>query len=405
MSEFSSAPPSKVLGILGGGQLAMMLADAAKLMNIRVVAYTSSREDPVCSSVDEFILGELNDVKCLSRFFSIVDQCVFENEWLDAQLIERLALENNVLLTPKPNAMASCADKLEQKQLLEQLEIPSSEYVSLLASSREPSKAWLDRLRRHFRDGLVLKWAKGGYDGKGTYFVSSSEAIAEDCLEFIDAARALGVNVYAEKKVDFQAELALVSFYSASGRYDCFPLVKTLQEDGICVQVRSFAADKQLKEQARSYAETLARALDLIGVFAIEFFLTKEGKLLVNELAPRVHNSGHVSQDACSLSQFQAHIYSCLDLPTPTLDCQPYFAMINILGPASYQGELFAPEVSIGQLHWYKKKYSKPLRKLGHVNLLALSQDELDVSIEKVKDELKAWQDTIHSNQTKELGR
>jgi 5-(carboxyamino)imidazole ribonucleotide synthase len=244
------------------------------------------------------------------------------------------------------------------------------------------------------RGDCVFKWSKYGYDGKGTLIVSKDQqsASALEITEFCDRALERGAGVYAEKKMNFKRELAVIGVQSVLGEFISYPLVVSEQQGGICKTIRgpasSLGVDPRFESFADRYARKLAQSGEIFGCFAIEMFETDQGELFVNELAPRVHNSGHYTQDAGRTSQFENHWRALLGLPLGDTRCAPAFVMRNLLGPA---GILSAPADVLPvpprevRAHWYGKTAVKAGRKMGHLNAVGANSGEIE-SLVKILD-------------------
>ena len=379
----------KHLLILGSGQLAMMLSESADREKVYLQAIGNTEEDPVSSAVDRLSVASLNSAVQLSEFFGQAERIIFENEFINPEIM-REALgqgkDSSDKFFPPPEVMAKCGDKLVQKLLLTKANIPTAPYMEIL----HPDD--LEAAYKEFSGGFVLKKAKGGYDGKGNFMLRSKDDW-QDATDFLEAALAAGVRVYCEKLIPFKEEIAQVSAQGETIVH--FPTVKTIQENGVCSIVTG-PIDQKISQEAQTLNKRIKEAFELSGVFATEYFLTEDAELIVNEIAPRVHNSGHITMDSCQVSQFDLHIKAALEEPleTPRLKTEQ-FAMFNILGPSSYSGPVSTPVLNIpgAKLYWYFKKDSRPGRKLGHINVIGSSE-----SIEQTKAEVKAWLDQWAEN-------
>jgi 5-(carboxyamino)imidazole ribonucleotide synthase len=271
-------------------------------------------------------------------------------------------------------------NKLEQKRAFVRLGIPTARFDAYDGSLSVED--WVENLGRALGPSYVVKWAKQGYDGKGTCMAQASDTRA--AIDFAKRATDRGIAVYAEEKISFLRELALLTVHSVTGELAFYPLVQSEQLRGICKWVEGpLAGVSRLEAEACVHAERIAHDQRLHGVFAIEWFETPDGKLLANELAPRVHNSGHFSQDASRTSQFENHCRAVLGLPLGSTSSAQAFAMLNLLAPALKNphelGEDFsfplAPEGV--HFHWYGKRQLTTDRKIGHLNVAAGSRAEL----------------------------
>jgi 5-(carboxyamino)imidazole ribonucleotide synthase len=379
------------IGILGGGQLSLMLAEAAMKMGIETRILAEGPDAPVAQVFAHCTLGSVKDPASLRTFFSQVDLLIFENEFVNCEVLKGAARGLSVEFIPSLDTISQVQDKLTQKEWLGRLGVPSADYYELNPeySLEAEVRACLEK----FNGQCVLKWAKLGYDGKGVMPLASGKLDWVRIHSFVNSAKERRSRVFAERKISFKRELALVAVYSRNEEFHTYPLVISEQKEGICSLVYgpavALGVDQRLEQQACHYAKSLAKALSLYGSFAIEFFETDENEILVNEIAPRIHNSGHYTQDACATDQFENHLRAVLGVPIGSVQHSPGFAMLNVLGPKAPLGEeglTALPKPSSNTyLHWYRKKQILPGRKLGHLNGIADATRELPQLIEELK--------------------
>ncbi len=371
----------ETIGVLGGGQLARMLVESAARLGLPTRVLAGSPDDPAALVSPSAVLGTLSDPVAVRRFLLSVDVVTFENEFVDTKLLAGVAAEvretngHVVRFAPGLAAIETMQDKLRQKKLLEDLGIPTAPYLAF-EGDRKGLPDWVSRANAEFDGHAVFKWARLGYDGKGTLIGPKPE---KEILAFCEAALAKGVPVYAEKRIDFSRELAIVSCRSRAESKP-YPLVVSEQRSGICRNVygpaTAFGVAPELEKRAQEHAARIADRLELVGVHAIEFFLAGEKgageKLWVNELAPRVHNSGHYSQDACACSQFENHMRAVAGAALGEVAPAPRFAMRNLIAPGD-DPKWASPPVAraAGRLHWYGKTQARAGRKMGHLNFRA----------------------------------
>ncbi|MCB0404472.1 MAG: 5-(carboxyamino)imidazole ribonucleotide synthase [Bdellovibrionales bacterium] len=375
------------IAILGNGQLGRMLALAAHNLGMVPSVYPA-RSDSSAAQVVPSAPGE-----SLEHFAQEADVLIFENEFVDTEPLAPFAHK----CFPGLSAMRVLQDKSAQKLQLSQLQIPTAPYT--VYESDQSVQVWLRSLRERFAEGCVIKWGKQGYDGRGLHFLTGvSDAETE---RFVEKGLAYGP-VYAEALVPFTKELALVACRSKNGEFAAYPLLTTEQREGICHVVygpaAEFGIDHVLDEQVSNWAKRLAVSLDLVGCFALECFLTKSGEVLVNEIAPRVHNSGHFTQDAAATSQFENHLRAVLGLALGSTETAPAFLMVNVLGPATVEarGPVALPTPFPGaHLHWYGKHGIRRGRKLGHINAAAQSADEVPRLRQAVEEMIREWEETL----------
>jgi len=406
-------PKGAIPGILGGGQLARMLCEAAGALGLRVGILAGQKNDPAAQICEgPLTFGRLNDPHILREFFGQVGPIAIESEFVNCDVIAAAGGTDSVL--PPLACIRVLQNKLQQKLLLESIGVPTSRLI------RRPKdtelRSWISSvLAENVGHGVVLKWAEMGYDGKGTLI--QGEAAIQDgkvapaftakAFEFCKAAEQAGIEVYAEEKIPFVHEVAMVAVRNAAGDFDAYPLVYSEQVQGICKWVKgpavALGAKPELEALARSYLKKIGDAVGVVGAYAVEFFVTADDRLLVNEIAPRVHNTGHYTQNAAATSQFENHWRALLGMPFGPTTCSPYFAMVNLLGPAGVtcaDGEDKRPQVSSEQVafHWYHKAELRPGRKLGHLNTRATSVSQLNEQITLLDAIDRTWCDRLIRN-------
>jgi 5-(carboxyamino)imidazole ribonucleotide synthase len=383
------------IGLLGGGQLARMLAEQALRLGLTPVVFADSANAPAAQVCREIHVGSLEDYEALSRFFDDVDVVAFENEFVDTELLADAAAEAEMSFVPSLDAIATLQDKLKQKRLLQHAAIATAPFVA--QEDGEADAAFVTRAFAAFPAGVVFKWSRMGYDGHGVLLCGSDDDRSR-CPHFFERGRERGAAIFAEQRIEFVRELAMVSVASAGAHID-YPLVISEQEHGICRYVygpaTSFGVNARLEAQAREACRGVARAAALAGAFALEFFETASGDLLVNEIAPRVHNSGHYSQNACSASQFENHVRAAAGMTMAAIHTAPAFAMLNILGPEGVDCSsetIEPPRPSPGtHVHWYGKNRLRARRKLGHVNVVVDDPSALPAAVAEMHAVDEAW--------------
>jgi 5-(carboxyamino)imidazole ribonucleotide synthase len=387
-------------GILGGGQLALMLAHASTRMGIKPIILAETSISPAAQVYSGSICGALGNPDVLSRLFSQVQKVVFENEFVNCQILRDLSSPRNIRFFPSLEIISQLQDKLNQKRILEECGIPSAAF-EVMVSPRSPQfQAQFEAIIKKWDGLVVLKWARMGYDGKGVYLVDEIEPDLSSVRTFcLEAEKSQSV-VYAEKKVKFRRELAVVGVRSITGEFLAYPLVVSEQENGICSRVygpaTSVGVSPILENISHEYARRVAERLGYEGTFAIEYFETHSGELWVNEIAPRVHNSGHYTQNACATDQFENHWRAILGMPLGSVHAAPGFAMVNLLGPDDLNSELPLvipfPQPKM-HLHWYGKKGSRPKRKLGHLNGVVQRIEELNELLKDLENVRNQWRE------------
>ena len=352
------------IGVIGGGQLALMLGEAAQTRGLTLAVQASKAEDPAASLAKDLVIAGSTDARATRELSTHCAGITFENEWVAVDALMPLERQG-VQFTPSLASLVPLVNKLSQRRLLDDLLIPSPEWISLAElNPGSPS------LPSGWTFPVMAKAAYGGYDGKGTRVVEDLNGLAQ-LLRNVDANEWL-----IEAWVSYEQELALVVSRDSKGRIRSLPLAETHQKNQVCDWVIAPASVSQLVEAtAYNIAASLLTKLSYVGVMTLEFFYGSSG-LFVNEVAPRTHNSGHFSIEACSSSQFdqQLCIAAGLDVPNPDLIADGSL-MVNLLGlnPESAEPleERLAKLRSIEalHLHWYGKD-EIPGRKLGHVTTL-----------------------------------
>ena len=361
-----------MIGVVGGGQLAMLLIEAGKKRNVDVVVQTAAKTDPAAKKTNQLVLHDPTNPEGTKLLAEKTRLITFENEWVDISSL--LSLENNgVSFVPSLQSIRPLINKITQRELLNSLDIPCPDWLAIpLKKSTE-----ID-LPADWGFPLMAKAAKGGYDGKGTKIIKNLKQLQE----FLSVERE--GQWMLEKWISFDKELSIVSSRDSKGIVRSLPIVETYQSKQVCDWVLAPAdINHDVDLMVRNIAASLLAELQYVGVIAIEFFYGSEG-LLVNEIAPRTHNSGHFSIDACSSSQFdqQICITSGINVPMPEMLVNGAL-MANLLGlqsnyPTSLTQRLDNLRGIPGlNVHWYEKEEEKKGRKLGHVTYLLNNKDAL----------------------------
>ncbi|MCX5382060.1 5-(carboxyamino)imidazole ribonucleotide synthase [Streptomyces sp. NBC_00083] len=349
-----------VVGMVGGGQLARMTHEAGIPLGIRFKLLSDTPQDSAAQVVSEVVVGDYRDLDTLRDFARGCDVITFDHEHVPTEHLRALEADG-IVVRPGPDALVHAHDKGVMRARLTAIGAPCPRH-RIVADPADVTR-FADE-----GDGypVILKTVVGGYDGKGVWFVRS-EADAHDAFK-------AGVDVLAEEKVDFVRELAANVVRSPHGQAVAYPVVESVQVDGVCDTVIAPAPDldDELAGGAQQLALRIASELGVVGHLAVELFETRDGRVLVNELAMRPHNSGHWTQDGAITSQFANHVRAVLDLPLG--DPRPrskWTVMCNVLGgdyPDMYYAYLHCmardPQLKI---HMYGKEV-KPGRKVGHVN-------------------------------------
>jgi 5-(carboxyamino)imidazole ribonucleotide synthase len=376
-----------VLAIVGGGQLARMMAQSAVPLGVPLRLLAEAEGVSAAQVVPDSVVGDYRDLETLRTVTQGCAVVTFDHEHVPTEHLHALA-EAGVACRPGPGALVHAQDKGVMRARLHRLGVPCPRNRIVT----EPADV------AAFAAGgggfpVVLKTTRGGYDGKGVWVVDG----VEECAAAFEVARRAGVEVLAEEKVDFRRELSALVARSPSGQVAAYPVVESVQADGVCNEVIAPAPDldADLAVAAQQIAMTLASELDVTGVLAVELFETTDGRVLVNELAMRPHNTGHWSMDGAVTGQFENHLRAVLDLPLGAPDArQPWTVMVNILGGSHgpVSADLYAgyPHVLARdprlRVHLYGKEV-KPGRKVGHVTAYG---DDLDDVLERAR-HAAAW--------------
>lgn len=362
---------TRTVGVVGGGQLArMMIAPAVELgLDLRVLA----EEPGMAAALAATAVGDYRDAATVLAFARDVDVITFDHEHVPQSVLAAL-VESGVAVRPGPEALRFAQDKLLMRARLRELGMPQPDWAAVT------DVAGLDEFIAAHGGRAVVKTPRGGYDGKGVRVVSAGVE-AEDWFTAL-AEDARGGELLVEELVEFSRELAQQVARRPSGESRAYPLVETVQRDGVCAEVLAPAphASERLTAVAADLGLVIADGLDVVGMLAVELFQTTDDRILVNELAMRPHNSGHWSQDGATTSQFEQHLRAVLDLPlgdpAPTRE---WSVMVNILGGPTDGAldERLAPAMQAhpeAKIHTYGKA-PRPGRKVGHVNVAG---DDLD---------------------------
>lgn len=365
----------KTLGIVGGGQLARMMAEAAKRLGFRVVVLDPTPDSPGGQVADEQILGAFTDAEKIKELAEKADFVTFEIESADNAALSEVAKTKPV--NPSPETLAVIKDKYAQKKFLADNGIATADFAEV--KSEEDAKA----AGQKFGYPFVLKAKRDSYDGRGNAQVES-EADIPAAFQKLS-----GRELYAEKFVPFSKELAVVAARGADGSIAVFPVVETIHVNHICDTVTMPApVPDETAREAEKTAHKVLEHLSGAGVFAIEMFLGE--KVLVNEIAPRVHNSGHLTIEACETSQFEQHVRAVTGMPLGGMKMKvPAAVMLNILGArngsANPQGFDEIAKEEGTYVHLYGKHETRIGRKMGHVTVVAPTVSKAREKAEKIR--------------------
>ena len=353
--------PGPTLGVVGGGQLGRMLAEAAAPLGVEVIVLDPTPDCPAAPVTRDQIIGEFDDPNAVFELADRVDAITFEIELADPDLLSDALSRFDVTVNPAPSTLAMIEDKLVQKRTLNDAGIPIPSFHPVETVSE--LKTALNRF-----DAVMLKTRTGGYDGRGNVPVT-------DPADAADALEAVGGSAMAERLIDFTRELSVIAV-KGDETIRTFPPGENIHDAEI---LRETIVPARASEDVRNRADAVARdvleTLDGRGVFGIELFETEDGDILVNEIAPRPHNSGHWTIEGAQSSQFEQHIRAVLGWPLGSTMRRSPTVMTNILGtvntprPATLTGVESALADEHTSLHWYGKDEVRPLRKMGHLTL------------------------------------
>lgn len=385
----------KRIGVIGGGQLALMMGTAAQKLGVELIVQTPNANDPAVSIASDTIFAAVDDATATAQLAKQCDVITFENEFIDIEALSKLATDK-VCFRPRIEALSPLLDKYHQRCFLQNLGIPVPKFTlpeSLFpVSSQTAQNTKVTEINNsqewHLTFPAVLKARRHGYDGQGTFIIKDLISLEEKLYQDPEKNQRNNLiesHFLLEKFIPFQKELAIIAARSASGEISTFVVVETQQEQQVCRRVIAPADISEKTQKAiKDIVCTILNNLQVVGVFAIELFLTNSGEVLVNEIAPRTHNSGHFSIDACFTSQFEQHLRVVSDLPLGDVAMKkPCAIMVNLLGSETLKSNYTDKRSELAKIprshvHWYGKSESRPGRKLGHITVLfdELNRDE-----------------------------
>jgi len=367
------------LGILGGGQLGRMLIQQAINYNVTVKVLDPDREAPCRKLCNEFVVGSLSDYETVYNFGKKVDLLTIEIEKVNVDALEQLEKEG-VVVYPQSRIIRLIQDKGLQKQFFKENEIPTAEF-QIISSLQQLKES-------HIPFPYIQKLRRDGYDGKGVYKVLNES--------YLD--KAFTEPSLIERLIEFEKEIGVIVARNENGEVKTFPLVEmefNAEANLVEFLISPSTLPFEVQQDAENIAVKIATTLNIVGLLAVEMFLTKDGKILVNELAPRPHNSGHQSIEGNIVSQFEQHLRAIFNQPMGDTSCLSNAIMINILGetgyegPAVYQGIEKVLKCSGVYVHLYGKALTKPFRKMGHVTIIDNDREEAIKKARYVQETLK----------------
>ena len=371
--------PDFKLGVLGGGQLGRMLIQSAIDLNLNVLIQDPDINAPCSQLATQFFQGSITDYESVYNFGKNCDLITIEIENVNADALQKLS-EEGVKVYPQPHIISMIKDKRLQKSFYKDNNIPTADF--LLTDNKDDVAA-----NKSFIPAMH-KLGTEGYDGRGVQKILTES----DLPKVFDAPGVL------EKLIDFEKELSVIVARNLQGQVVTYPVVELVFHPEANLVEYLFAPasiSKEVAEKAQKIAVDIIEKLDMIGLLAVEMFLEKDGNILVNEIAPRTHNSGHHTIESNITSQFEQHLRSILNLPLGATENRIPAAMVNLLGedgytgPARYDGLEKVMAISGVHVHLYGKKITKPYRKMGHVTVIDNDINYLRKKAKFVKENLK----------------
>ena len=367
---------SKILGIIGGGQLGMMITEAAKKMPehiSKIIVLDPTENCPASQVGAEQIIANFKDEKAIQELAEKSDIITYEIESGNSDVLK--SVENKSEINPLPETLKIIQDKFLQKTFLSENKIPIPEFIQI--TSMVDLQKGLDK----FGYPSLLKARRDAYDGKGNYKINSSENV-QKAFDYFK-----GTDLMLEKFIPFKMEVSVIAARNTKGQIKTYPLVENIHESNILRETIAPArVSKEISDKAEEIAKTTMTVLKGAGVFGIEMFVTIDDEILINEIAPRVHNSGHHTLQSSETSQFEQHLRAILGLELGSVKLKHPTIMYNVLGSKDFEGE-YKPIKILEQnvyLKMYGKKISKPSRKLGHVNLVSQEGESINDLLQKL---------------------
>jgi len=350
--------PNDYLGIIGGGQLGRMIALEAKRMGIKTIIFSEIADCPAASIADKIVVGSYNDATLLDEFSRDCAVITYEFENIPLSTAHYLDMRTN--LRPGCDILAITQDRLSEKTFLNALSIPVASFGAVAFEG--DIKLMMEKGTQH----AILKTRTMGYDGKGQVSIDS---IKNASMSFYDIKE---VPAIVEEKIDFTHEFSIVAVRSASGEFQAYtPIDNTHQEGILRTSTIPSMLPQEITQLGIDYTKKITQAANYVGIIAVEYFVTKDKKVYANEIAPRVHNSGHWTLDGCHISQFEQHIRAICGWKLGTMVHHSSAVMTNLIGDDVNNWQYYA-ERQAAQLHIYGKSEVREGRKMGHVTELML---------------------------------
>ncbi len=368
---------AKILGIIGGGQLGMMITEAAKNMPeyiSKIIVIDPTENCPASQVGAEQIISDFKNKEAIIDLANKSDIITYEIESGDSDVLK--SVEKNVEINPSPETLKIIQDKFLQKSFLLENNIPIPDFIKI--ENIEDVKKGLNK----FGYPALLKARRDAYDGRGNYKINSEDEI-QKAFEYFK-----GQKLLLEKFVPFKMEVSVIASRNTKGQIKTYPLVENIHENNI---LRETIAPARVSDKVTKNAEEIAKKTMIVlkgaGIFGIEMFVTQDDGIVINEIAPRVHNSGHHTLQSSETSQFEQHLRAILGLDLGSTKLIHNTVMYNILGTSGFEGEYHSLDISKDNLFlkMYGKKISKPLRKLGHFNLVGTKGESIDQLLQKLE--------------------
>jgi len=364
------------VGIIGGGQLGKMIAHEAKRMSLKVVILDPTKDCPASSFADDQIVADFKDENAIRKLSSMSDIVTYEIELANSAALKELESQKYPIF-PLPHVLKIVQNKYRQKLFLRENGIPVPEFALVTSESQ------LEGLCEEYGYPAMLKACEDSYDGRGNFIIASKDDISRSLQYFA------GKECMLEKFVAFSKEISIMVARNIQGQIESFPVAENIHRNSILdTTIVPARISSSVQGQAKRIATKTASAFGSPGIFGVEMFVTRDNKVMVNEIAPRPHNSGHYANEACSISQFEQHLRAVMGLPLVKPELLSPAVMVNILGPDGIDGPYNIQGVSKicavpgVKLYIYGKKISKYRRKLGHITATASS---LGKAIERAK--------------------
>ena len=354
---------AKILGIIGGGQLGMMLTEAAKKMPqyiSDVIVLDPTRNCPAAKVGAKQIVADFKDKNAIVELSQQSNIITYEIESGNSEVLE--SLNENVIINPSTATLKVIQDKYVQKKFLRENGLPVSDFIQVESGSNLKEKIL------SFGYPVMLKARRDAYDGKGNFRIEKPDQLDQAYQQFA------GRPTMLEKVINFKKEVSVIAARNTKGQIATYPLVENIHAENILeMTIAPARVSKQVSEDAERIAKKTMKVLHGAGVFGIEMFVTQDEKILINEIAPRVHNSGHHTLQSSTTSQFEQHLRAILGLELGKTDLLHYAVMCNILGPKNFHGRYQPIEIQQKEgvyLKMYQKDEAKPQRKMGHFNIV-----------------------------------